>query len=310
MCGKNYRDHATLQGGNEGKGGKGVAEAKEQEQEQEQEEEEVLAEPSLPLRHKRPSEVNVDAETNGHQDEGGQDTATHATKRRRRSSGRHNRHTVDSAGPNSTHNPSRAPHLPIEYTDISSEVEARLAAREQRRRERSAQSASSKRKRRSSLGDSLYLGASDDERGEGAGMSRMERKMERARRISAGGTRQVKRLKTRRRGTDHYVGEAGTSKTPLGGVGAGVGMAAAGVQDGGVQHANGHDGVVRKDEGVKVALNDVDVDGAPAKNAGNIAESKAKKRRRSSFVRSQGQDAESGGNKHALDDRSTKRRRR
>jgi len=160
------------------------------------------------------------------------------------------------------------------------------------------------------LGDSLYFANSDDEGGERGELSRRVRKMARARRISAGGTRQVKRLKTRRRGTDHYVGEAGTSETPLGGVGAGVGMTAVGVEKGNVQHANGHDGAVRKDEGVKVALNDVDVDGAPPKSGSNAAESKAKKRRRSSFVRSQGQDAELGGNKHALDDRSTKRRRR
>ena len=145
--------------------------------------------------------------------------------------------------------------------------------------------------------------------------------MERARRISAGGTRQVKRLKTRRRGTDHYVGEAGTNVPPLGEANAanlhslhgGVGTAAE-VDDGNTQHTNGHAGAARKDEGVKVALNDVDADGAPAKHGGggNAAESKAKKRRRSSFVRSQGQDEGTGvgGNRHALDDRSTKRRRR
>jgi len=290
ICSKKYQNHATPQGVN------GT------------EEQETNTSPSLPLRHKRPSEVNVDV--NGNEDgEGVRDMAAQPTKRLRRSSGRQFMPNHDCT--TSTHAPDLGPLPPattIEYTDITPEVNARLAAREERRRQRILQHTNGtvKRKRRSSMGDSLLMAGSDDEDVEPGGLSRRERKMERARRISAGGTRKIKRVKVRRE-TDWYVGEAGTI-VPLPGEGvAGLGIAAANEVNGDAKNAGTAE---MAKEGVKVALNDVEVDGAPQKSGGNTAESKAKKRRRSSFVRSQGQDTGMGENKHPLDDRSTKRRRR
>jgi len=91
-------------------------------------------------------------------------------------------------------------HPQIEYDDISAEVEARLLAREQRRKLRHSQqqtdptstSATIKRKRRSTLGDSI-LGTIPE--GDVNGVSR---KSDKDRRISAGGTRQIKKMKTRK----------------------------------------------------------------------------------------------------------------
>jgi len=89
-------------------------------------------------------------------------------------------------------------HPQVEYDDISAEVEARLLAREQRRKLRHSQqqsdstSATIKRKRRSTLGDSI-LGTIPEGDVNGA-----SRKSETDRRISAGGTRQIKKMKTRK----------------------------------------------------------------------------------------------------------------
>lgn len=90
-----------------------------------------------------------------------------------------------------------APHPQIEYDDISAEVEARLLAREQRRKLRHSQQQGDsnpttiKRKRRSTLGDSI-LGTIAE--GDVNGV----RKSDKDRRISAGGTRQIKKMKTRK----------------------------------------------------------------------------------------------------------------
>lgn len=139
-----------------------------------------------------------------------EDVETDKPAKRRRSSKIHKpveetwhdaeEHIVESTATRSSVAPTEnTPATPnIEYDDITAEVEARLLAKEQRRKLRQQQGDISlntiKRKRRSTLGDSI-LGTNPDVdvNGNKNGISK-----DKARRISAGGTRQIKKLKTRK----------------------------------------------------------------------------------------------------------------
>lgn len=209
------------------------------------------------------------------------DDDQHKPAKRRRSSGAHKnvhetwhdaREHVAAAASTSTSTSSISsaainPH--VEYDDISAEVEARLLAREQRRKLRHSHQHSdspynavtTKRKRRSTPGDSI-LGTMD---------VNGDRHSDRDLRISAGGTRQIKKLKTRKsnEGSRKSVLPLKSVRLP----------------------AEGEGKMEEAMQRERESANEV-----------------AKKRRRSSFVRDQAGEVVT--NRFEADDRSTKRRKR